>query len=97
MLFATDPEMPINFWSSLADKGLSIAFLTAAVYFMGKWFLSAQAAKDTLYAQRIQELSTEMVSMRERMRATEIEMVECKRDRDALKERIDLLSPRPTA
>ncbi len=91
-MFICTAELPPQFWSSLADKGISIAFLTAAVYFMGKWFLGAQAAKDALYTARIAELSTEMVSMRERMRNTEIEIVECRRDREELKRRMDSMN-----
>lgn len=83
--------MSENFWVSLADKGLTIAFLAAAVYFMGKWFLSAQQAKDNLYAQRISEMGNELTQLRDRVRTTEQKIAECEVDRADLRRRVDTL------
>lgn len=82
-------HMPENFWVSLADRGLTIAFLAAAVYFMGRWFLGAQQAKDALYAQRIAEMGQELIALRDRVRSTEMRLSECESDRADMRRRID--------
>lgn len=97
----TTPHMPENFWVSLADKGLTIAFMAAAVYFMGKWFLGAQNAKDALYVQRIAEMGTELTQLRERVRSAENQIVEanfkireCENDRADLRTQMEAMRTR---
>lgn len=82
-------EMPVSFWSALADKGLTIAVLAMGLYVMGKWFLGAQAAKDKLYADRMQEMGTELIELRARVRAMEVKIIECESDRAELRKRLD--------
>jgi len=84
-------EMPESFWERILDKGTTIAFLAAAVYFMGKWFLSAQQAKDNLYAQRITEMGAELTELRVRVRTTEIKIVECENDRADMRRQLNEL------
>jgi hypothetical protein len=93
LILTADLTKPMseNFWVSLADKGLTIAFLAAAVYFMGKWFLSAQQAKDSLYAQRIAEMGNELTQLRDRVRSTEIKIAECETDRADLRRRVECM------